>query len=104
MRRSPICVGFISLLTILLGVQLTGLTCLDEWQGAIYSAQAEIVGNSQSPEGNVLDHGCPCHFVFQSAILGVPDILSPHTDDVNSTPSLYVPNFAEFLLRPPLSV
>ena len=91
-------------LVLLLGVQLTGLTCLDEWQGAIHSTQAEIVDNSPSPEGNVLDHGCPCHFVFQSVLLAVPEILSIRTDDVNSTPSLYVPTFVVFLFHPPLNV
>lgn len=104
MSHSPIRIGLIFFLTLLLGVQLTGLTCLDEWQGAIYSAQAEIMDNSQSPEGNVLDHGCPCHFVFQSVILAVPEPLSLHTDDVNSIPSLYVPSFVVFLFRPPLNV
>jgi hypothetical protein len=91
-------------LLLLLGVQLTGLTCLDEWQGAIHSAQVEIVDSSPSPEGNVLGHGCPCHFVFQSVLLAVPEILSPRTEDVNSTPSLYVPTFVVFLFHPPLSV
>ncbi len=91
-------------LVLLLGVQLTGLTCLVEWQGAIHSTQAEIVDNSPSPEGNVLDHGCPCHFVFQSVLLAAPEILSPHTDDVNLTPSLYVPTFVVSLFHPPLSI
>lgn len=91
-------------LVLLLGVQLTGLTCLDEWQGAIHSTQAEIVDNSPSPEGNVLDHGCPCHFVFQSVLLAAPEILSPHTDDVNLPPSLYVPTFVVSLFHPPLSI
>ena len=91
-------------LVLLLGVQLTGLTCLDEWQGALHSAQAEIVDNSPSPEGNVLDHGCPCHFVFQSVLLTVPEILSPHTDDVSSSHTLYVPTFVVSLFHPPLSI
>lgn len=91
-------------LVLLLGVQLTGLTCLSEWQVINYSAQAELVSDSPSPEGNVLDHGCPCHFVFQSVFLPVPEILSPRTDNVNSSPTLYVPTFVVFLFHPPLSV
>lgn len=91
-------------LVLLLGVQLTGLTCLGEWQGAIHSAQAEIVSDSPSPEGNVLNHGCPCHFVFQSVFLPLPEILSPPTDKVSSSPMLYVPTFVVFLFHPPLSV
>ena len=91
-------------LVLLLGVQLTGLTCLDEWQGAIHSTQAEIVDNSPSPEGNVLDHGCPCHFVFQSVFLPFPETLSPCTDKASSSPRLYVPTFVVSLFHPPLSV
>jgi hypothetical protein len=91
-------------LVLLLGVQLTGLTCLDEWQGAIDSAQVEIVDSSSSPEGNVLDHGCPCHFIFQSVSLVVPEILSPHTDDISSSHTLYVPTFVVSLFHPPLSI
>ena len=91
-------------LVLLLGIQLTGLTCLDEWQGAIHSAQAEIVDNSPSPEGNVLDHGCPCHFVFQSVLLAAPEILSPHTDKASSSSTRYVPTFVVSLFHPPLSV
>lgn len=91
-------------LVLLLGVQLTGLPCLGEWQVAIHSAQAEIVDNSPSPDENVLDHGCPCHFLFQSVFLAVPEILSPHTDDVSSSHTLYVPTFVVSLFHPPLSI
>lgn len=91
-------------LVLLLGVQLTGLTCLDEWQGPIHSAQAEILSGSPATEANVLDHGCPCHFVFQSVSLGVPEILSPHTDDIGSSHRLYVPTFVVSLFHPPLSI
>ena len=92
-------------LVLLLGVQLTGLSCLGEWQGTILSAQAELVDNSPlSSEGSVSNHGCPCHFVFQSVSHPSPEILSPHTDIVLLSPTLYVPNFVVFLFHPPLSV
>lgn len=91
-------------LVLLLGVQLTGLTCLDEWQVAIHSAQAEMVDSSPFPAGNVSDHGCPCHFIFQSVFFAVPEILSPHTDDVSSSHTLYVPTFVVSLFHPPLSI
>ena len=92
-------------LILLLGVQLTGLTCLGEWQVINYSAQAELVSDSPSPEGSVLDHdGCPCHFVFQSVFLPIPDNLSPHTDDVSSSLTLYVPTFVVSLFHPPLNI
>ena len=91
-------------LILLLGVQLTGLTCLGEWQVVNYSAQAELVSDSPFPEGNVLDHGCPCHFVFQSVFLSIPDNRSPHTDDVRSRPTLYVLTFVVSLFHPPRSI
>lgn len=91
-------------LVLLLGVQLTGLTCLGEWQAINYSAQAEMVSDSSSPEGNVLDQGCPCHFVFQSVYLPLPEILSPHADKASSSSTRYVPTFVVSLFHPPLSV
>ena len=91
-------------LVLLLGVQLTGLTCLGEWQVINYSAQAKMVSDSPYPEGNVLDHGCPCHFVFQSVLLPLPEIMSPRTDKASLSPTLYVPTFVVFLFHPPLSV
>jgi hypothetical protein len=91
-------------LVLLLGVQLTGLPCLGEWQVAIHSAQAEIVGGSPVTEENVSNHGCPCHFIFQSVFLAVLEILSPHTDDVSSSHTLYVPTFVVSLFHPPLSI
>ena len=90
-------------LVLLLGVQLTGLPCLGEWQ-AIHSAQAELMSDSPSPEGNALDQGCPCHFVFQSVFPAVPEILSPHADQVILNSALYVPNFLVFLFRPPHTI
>lgn len=90
-------------LILLLGVQLTGLTCLGEWQ----IGPAVLVGatdHSATSDGGVTDDGCPCHVVFQSVFLAVPEILSPYTDDVRSSPTLYVPTFVVFLFHPPLSV
>lgn len=91
-------------LVLLLGVQLTGITCLGEWQVAIHSAQSEISGGSPATEENLVDHGCPCHFIFQSVSLAVPEILSPHTDDISSSPTLYVPTFVVSLFHPPLNI
>src|SRR5690242_12676722 len=66
MRHSPICVGFIFLLTVLLGVQLTGLPCVDDTattRVAMLSAQdtASTVGQ----QGHTID-ACPCHSHFVS--------------------------------------
>jgi hypothetical protein len=100
-RRSEL---LLIVLILLLGVQLTGLTCLGEWQVAIHSTQAEILGGSPATEENVLDHGCPCHFIFQSVSLAVPEILSLHTNDISLSHTLYVPTFVVSLFHPPLNV
>ena len=90
-------------LILLLGVQLTGLTCLGEWQTEPVSVAA-MADQASSPDDGVTDDGCPCHIVFQSVSLAVPETLSPYRDDVSSSPTLYVPTFVVFLFHPPLSV
>lgn len=89
-------------LVLLLGVQLTGLTCLGEWQIGPTALVGEM-DPSPAPDGGVTDDGCPCHFVFQSVFLAAPEILSPLADDVSVNPTLYVPTFVVFLFHPPLS-
>ena len=91
-------------LILLLGIQLTGLTCLGEWPLGLATTQAKMTVDSPLTPENLTDDGCPCHVVFQSVIFAVPEILSLRTDDVDSTPSLYVPTFVVFLFHPPLSV
>lgn len=91
-------------LVFLLGVQLTGLTCLGEWPLGPTATQVKMTADSPLIPENLTDDGCPCHVVFQSVLLAVPEILSPRTDDVHSTPSLYVPTFVVFLFHPPLTV
>lgn len=89
---------------LLLGVQLTGLTCLGEWQAASLAALVAAVDHAPSPDGGVTDDGCPCHFVFQSVSLPAPEPLSLLSDGVSLSPSLHVPTFVVFLFHPPLSV
>lgn len=91
-------------LVLLLGIQLTGLTCLGEWPLRPADTQVEMTDFSPPPDENVINDGCPCHFVFQSVLFADPEILSPHIDGVSSSPMLYVPTFVVFLFHPPLSV
>lgn len=91
-------------LILLLGVQLTGLTCLGEWQLGSTAAFVETLDLFPSPDGGVTDDGCPCHFVFQAVSLPAPEILSPLAEDVSLSFTLYVPTFVVFLFHPPLSV
>lgn len=91
-------------LVLLLGVQLTGLTCLGDWQIGPAAALAATADHSTSSNNGVTDDGCPCHVVFQSVFLAAPEILSSCTDDVSLSPGLYVPTFVVSLFHPPLSI
>ena len=91
-------------LVLLLGVQLTGFTCLGEWQVGSAVGLVEAVDISPSPDGAVTDDGCPCHFVFQSVSLPAPEIISPFADDVVLTSTLFAPTFVVVLFHPPLSL
>lgn len=91
-------------LVLLLGVQLTGLTCLGEWQTRSAASLVTAWDPSPFPDGGVTDDRCPCHFVFQSVPLPTPEIIAPLAEDVTVSSSLYVPTFVVFLFHPPLSL
>lgn len=91
-------------LILLLGVQLTGLTCLGEWQVGSATAFVETTDLSPSPDGAVTDDGCPCHILFQSVFPPAPDIISPFADDVILNSTLFVPTFFKLPFHPPLSL
>src|SRR5689334_22078430 len=104
MGKSPTSIVLLIGLVVLLGSQLTGLTCLGEWQAQSSAALVATADHSPAPDGAVADDGCPCHFVFQSVSLPIPEILSPLADGVSSNPSMHAPTFVVSLFRPPLSV
>src|SRR5215467_6799249 len=56
-------------LIMLLGVQLTGLSCLGDWRIAALAGSLlethQITGLATGP-GELADDGCPCHMVFVS--------------------------------------
>lgn len=91
-------------LVLLLGVQLTGLTCLGERQIGSTVSFVEALDFSPSSDGVATDDGCPCHVLFQSVSPPAPDIISPFADDAILNSRLYVPTFVKFLFHPPLSL
>jgi len=99
-QKSLLIVG----LVLLLGVQLTGLTCLGEWQAEFAASLIEASDMFPSSDGTVTDDGCPCHLVFQSMHLTAPEIIVPLTDDVILSSTLYVPTFVVSLFHPPLNL
>lgn len=61
-------------LIVLLGAQLTGLSCLEEWRlaplaGSLFDTP-QITGVVTGP-GELADDGCPCHMAFVSILSGV---------------------------------
>jgi hypothetical protein len=56
-------------LTLLLAVQLTGLSCLGDWQDAafaLHSPNHHYAVSAQSDLTGSIEDGCPCHFSFLS--------------------------------------
>src|ERR1043165_2321396 len=64
---------FVIFLILLLGAQLTGLSCLEDWQIAAPTGRAfdtpQITDVTMVP-GEFVDDGCPCHMVFVSIFSG----------------------------------
>jgi hypothetical protein len=56
-------------LIVLLGVQLTGLSCLDEWRLGVSSGSMldnPRITDGAIGSGEVADDSCPCHLAFVS--------------------------------------
>jgi hypothetical protein len=62
---------FVASLILLLGGQLTGLSCLEDWRIASPTGTAfdapQITDVAMAP-GELADDGCPCHMVFVSIL------------------------------------
>jgi len=94
-------------LILLLGVQLTGLSCLEEWR--IASLAGSVFDTPQITDvtmgsGALAEDGCPCHMVFVSIPSGVPQPSHPVSFIARGIPVIS-PLVSPFLLfRPPLSL
>lgn len=72
--------GPITGLVLVLAVQLTGFTCLDEWTGGSWHAstvsyQQSAPASEASPAAE--DDGCPCHLAFVHNPSGAPAVSVP---------------------------
>jgi hypothetical protein len=94
-------------LILLLGVQLTGLSCLGEWRSL--PPHASPAFSSQLPAGTVNvdqpgDDGCPCHLAFMS----VPKSSSESCCLISllsiGVPATLVPGHISLPFHPPLSL
>lgn len=95
--------GFI----LLLAIQLTGLSCLDEWRN--FPSYASPVLSPQSVTqtvdvGQTGDKGCPCHLAFMSVpkaarescfLVSLLDIVAPTT---------VAPGLTSLPFHPPLTL
>ena len=94
-------------LILLLGVQLTGLSCMEEWRiaetaGSLLDSH-QITGVATGP-GELADDGCPCHMVFVSILFGASQPSHPVSliePGVHETYP-FMPPFLPF--HPPLSL
>ena len=67
-------------LIVFLGIQLTGLSCLDDWQIASPAGDLAVhnqvssaaIGTDQSG-----DDGCPCHLAFMSMLSNAGEVSCP---------------------------
>lgn len=89
-------------LVLLLGVQLTGFTCLGEWQIGSTASLVEALDLFPSPDGSVTDDWCPCHFTFQTVSVSPSSFVSPFISLVPETPTLFVSTFIHSVFRPPV--
>jgi len=97
-------------LILLLGVQVTGLSCLEEWRigslaGSLFDApQITDVTDVTMGSGAHAEDGCPCHMVFVSIPSGTCQPSHPVSFIARSAPviSPLVPPFLPF--HPPLSL
>lgn len=92
-------------LILLLGIQLTGLSCLDDWRIGAFGGVVLVHDLLSSPingAGQPSDDGCPCHLslapVYQYPFqIGYP--IQPHDPDLLAS---YTLTFASLTFHPPL--
>jgi len=94
-------------LILLLGVQLTGLSCLEDWRIAAPTGDLfdtpQITGVATGP-GELVDDECPCHMVFVSILSGAFQPSHPVFAIERGVP-VTSPFVSPFLLfHPPLSL
>jgi len=65
----PVGRWFVVWLVMLLGLQLTGLSCLDEWSNWFSQQSMTVYQQATAPadgDNSAIEDGCPCHLAFLS--------------------------------------
>lgn len=92
-------------LVVLLGVQLTGLSCLNDWQSItpwgnhpVHDPLSSGLTGTDQPG----DDGCPCHLFFKYVDLHPLHVASPLLATLTPLSAGYAPIFVRFLFHPPI--
>ena len=98
---------FLTGLILLLGIQLTGLSCLYEWQSM--SSVASLALSNQhatgvADPGERTDDGCPCHVAFVSVLSAAPELACPVTSIDLRAPATWALGNPSLPFHPPLSL
>jgi len=92
-------------LVVLLGVQLTGLSCLDEWLSPPLHPSPGLSNQLQvgvASAGQLGDDGCPCHLAFMSVPKAAPESCYPNSLLDLGAPVTLVPGHTSPPFHPPL--
>ena len=93
------------LLILLLGVQLTGLTCVDDWAAVSHAEAALIQHPAMTGHAESLEPGadsCPCHLMFSDPPLVGVLVIHPGSLEPSPIASSVVPVLVSTLLHPPI--
>lgn len=103
-NNSHICGRTSFALAVLLAIQLTGFSCLSEWEvGNAWATSAENGYSTQpSPSELEADDGCPCHFYFSPVDVTVPEPVFPLNETSTRPPGQYTLSFNKLPFHPPL--
>lgn len=94
-------------LILLLGIQLTGLSCLYEWQSVLPLASPALSNQHATGVGdpNVrTSDGCPCHLAFVSVLSAAPEVACPVTLIDLRAPATWALGNPSLPFHPPLSL
>ncbi len=95
--------GFI----LLLAIQLTGLSCLDEWRSLPSPAWPALWSQSLTQTmdaGQTGNNGCPCHLAFMSVPKAPPKSCYPIWLLDIGAPTTVVPGPISLPFHPPLAL
>ncbi len=91
-------------LILLLAIQLTGLSCLDEWRSLPSHASLALFQAGTMVASQLGDDGCPCHLAFVSVPKAAPESCYPIALlDLGALTSL-VPDHTSLPFHPPLTL